>query len=108
MRLILRTLIIALITGTLVQAQNRKPMYMQDWISKLDDFLKISDREILTHAGTVSHEQALNKAREEYEKFRQQHLNDPSPVEGHFLEAVREIKQLEKPEKNLSDKEDDQ
>ena len=42
-----------------LQALNRKPMYMRDWISKLDDFLKLSDREILTNAGTVSHEQAL-------------------------------------------------
>ncbi len=76
-----------------LQALNRKPMHMRDWISKLDDFLKLSEREILTHAGTVSHEQAMDKAREEYEKFRRAHLNDPSPVEGHFLEAVKELKQ---------------
>ena len=87
-----------------LQALNRKPMYMRDWISKLDDFLKLSDREILTHAGTVSHEQALDKVREEYEKFRRKHLNDPSPVEGHFLEAVKEIKQLEE-SREPSDKE---
>ena len=78
-----------------LQALNRKPIHMRDWISKLDDFLKLSDREILTHAGTVSYEQALDKAREEYQKFRREHLNDPSPVEGHFLEAVKELKQLE-------------
>jgi len=87
-----------------LQALNRKPMYMRDWISKLDDFLKLSDREILTHAGTVSHEQALDKAREEYEKFHREHLNDPSPVEGHFLEAVKELKQLED-SRDPSDKE---
>ena len=87
-----------------LQALNRKPMYMRDWISKLDDFLKLSDREILTHAGTVSHEQALDKVREEYEKFHREHLNDPSPVEGHFLEAVKEIKQLEE-SREPSDKE---
>ena len=78
-----------------LQALNRKPMYMGDWISKLDDFLKLSEREILTHAGTVSHERALDKARQEYEKFRREHLNDPSPVEEHFLAAVKELKQLE-------------
>ena len=70
-------------------------MHMRDWISKLDDFLKVSDREILTHAGAVSHEQALDKARHEYEVFRGEHLNDPSPVEGHFLDAVEELKQVE-------------
>lgn len=77
-----------------LQALNRKPMYMRDWIAKLDDFLKLSDREILTHAGTVSHKQALDKAREEYEKFHREHRNDPSPVERHFLEAVKELQQL--------------
>jgi len=87
-----------------LQALNRKPMYMRDWISKLDDFLNLSDREILTHAGTVSHERALDKARQEYEKFRRQHLNDPSPVEGHFLKAVKELKQLEE-SRDPSDKE---
>ena len=87
-----------------LQALNRKPMYMHDWISKLDDFLRLSDREILTHAGTVSHEQALDRALEEYQKFRREHLNDPSPVEVHFLEAVKEIKQL-KESRDPSDKE---
>ena len=89
------------------QALNRRPMYMRDWIAKLDDFLKLSDREILTHAGTVSHKQALEKARLEYERFHREHLNDPSPVEGHFLEAVEELKRLEEP-RGPSDEEGDQ
>ncbi|MCP5100216.1 MAG: virulence RhuM family protein [Chloroflexi bacterium] len=79
-----------------LQAFSRKPMYMRDWIVKLDDFLKISDRDILTHAGLVSHQNALTKAHAEYEKYRQQQINAPSPVEYHFLEAVNEIKQIEK------------
>jgi hypothetical protein len=87
-----------------LQALNRKPMHMRDWISKLDDFLKLSDREILTHSGTVSHEQAMDKARREYEKFHQEHLNDPSSVEGHFLEAIKELEQREK-SRDPSDKE---
>lgn len=78
-----------------LQALNRKPMTMTNWITKLDDFLKLSEREILSHAGTVSHEQALVKAREEYERYHLEHLNDPSPVEEHFKEAVKELKQLE-------------
>jgi len=82
-----------------LQALNRKPMYMQDWIAKLDDFLRISDRNILTHAGTMSHEQAIEKARLEYEKFWQSILAEPSPVEQHFVEAVKEAKQLEKQSK---------
>ena len=79
-----------------LQALDRKPMYMKDWIAKLDDFLKISDREILTHTGSVSREQALDKARHEYEKFRRQMLAELSPVEHHFIEAIQEVKTLEK------------
>lgn len=79
-----------------LQALNRKLMYMNDWITKLDDFLSISERDILTHSGMVSHEQALEKARAEYELYRKQMLEAPSSVERHFIEAVKEVKQLEK------------
>ncbi|MFH1744206.1 MAG: RhuM family protein, partial [bacterium] len=79
-----------------LQALNQKPMYMKDWIGKLDDFLRVSEREILTHAGKVSHEAAVEKSRIEYEKYRQQRLEAPSPVESHFAEAVKELKKLEK------------
>jgi len=58
--------------------------------------LKVSERDILTHSGRVSHEEAIEKARAEYEKFRQQMLEETSPVERHFIEAVQEVKQLEK------------
>ena len=79
-----------------LQALNRKPMYMKDWIAKLDEFLKVSERNILTHAGSVSHEAAMKKARAEYENFRISLLDEPSPVERHFIEAVKEVKKLEK------------
>ncbi|MEW6156916.1 MAG: virulence RhuM family protein [Verrucomicrobiota bacterium] len=78
-----------------LQARNRKPMYMRDWISKLDDFLRLSEREILTHAGKVSHEVALEKAESEYEKFRVLEDAKPSPVEEAFNEAVQKTKQIE-------------
>ncbi|MEA3351989.1 MAG: virulence RhuM family protein [Chloroflexota bacterium] len=79
-----------------LQALNRKPMYMNDWIAKLDDFLKISDRDILSHAGKVSHKEAVANSHAEYKKYRQQRLNAPSPVEQHFLEAVNKTKRIEK------------
>jgi len=79
-----------------LQALSRRPMYMKDWIAKLDEFLKVSERDILTHAGRVSHEAALEKARIEYEKFHKPALEEPSPVERHFIEAVKEVKKLEK------------
>lgn len=79
-----------------LQALNRKPMYMKDWITKLDDFLRTSEREILTHPGKISHEEAMAKARDEYEKYRKQILEAPSPVERHFMEAVGKVKELGK------------
>jgi len=82
-----------------LQAVQRKAMTMLDWISKLDDFLQLSGRELLTHAGTVSHEAALTKAHEEYEKFRLKRLEDPTEAEIHFVEAEREIKRLESAKK---------
>jgi len=79
-----------------LQAFNRKPMYMKDWIVKLDDFLRISEREILTNAGSVSHETAIEKARVEYNKYHKMIIDAPSSVEKHFIEAIEEVKKLEK------------
>jgi hypothetical protein len=79
-----------------LQALNRQPMYMRDWIAKLEDFLRLSDRDILTHVGTVSHEEAVRKAELEFEKYRQQQLAEPSQVEKDFEKAV---KKLPKPKK---------
>ncbi len=53
-----------------LQAMSRKPMYMARWIEKLDEFIQLSEREILTHAGTVSHEKAIARAEAEYAVFR--------------------------------------
>jgi hypothetical protein len=78
-----------------LQALSRKPMHMRDWIAKLDDFLRISERDILTHAGKVSHDDALARAEAEYDKFRAQEASLPSPVERHFDEAVKELKHLD-------------
>ena len=79
-----------------LQAMNRRPMYMADWISKLDDFLKLADHEILTHAGHVSHEDAQRKASSEYERFAKARAELPAPVESHFLDAIAEVKEIER------------
>ncbi|MCK4469114.1 MAG: virulence RhuM family protein, partial [Desulfobacterales bacterium] len=55
-----------------LQATNGRLMKMQDWIQKLDDFLQISEKELLTNAGKISHEKALDKAKIEYEKYRKE------------------------------------
>lgn len=74
-----------------LRARHRKPMYMADWIAKLDEFLRMGEREILNHAGQVSHEVAIAKAELEYEKFRAAQANLPSPVEHHFEQAVKKL-----------------
>ena len=74
-----------------LQALGRKPMYMSDWVARLDDFLKLSGRELLTHGGKVSHEQALTKAQIEYEKYRALQVNQPAPVEKHFEQAIKRL-----------------
>lgn len=78
-----------------LQAMNRKPMHMADWISKLDDFLRLSDREILTHAGKISHDSAKEKAEAEFAQFKEQQRNLPQPVDQHFAESLHELKKIE-------------
>ena len=81
-----------------LQAQSHKPMYMKDWIQKLDDFLKLSGKELLTHAGTISAELAKQKANQEYNKFKERTQYELSPIEIHFLES------FEKEQKKLKGK----
>lgn len=69
-----------------LQAKSHKPMYMRDWIQKLDDFLKLSGKELLSHAGKISAELAKQKADMEYDKFKERTTYSLSPVEIHFLE----------------------
>ena len=80
-----------------LQAKSHTPMYMKDWIQKLDDFLKLSGKELLTHAGTISAEVAKLKANTEYDKFKERTLESLSPVELHFIENFeKEQKRLNK------------
>jgi hypothetical protein len=74
-----------------MQAKRRKPMYMDDWLAKLDDFLRISEHEILTHSGRLSHEDALRKAAQEYEKYREKVKNEPLKVEKDFFEILEAV-----------------
>ncbi len=76
-----------------IQALNRRPMYMKDWVERLDDFLKMTGKDILYHAGTISHQQALEKATVEYEKYKEKANDELSEAEKHF---VRQIEQTAK------------
>ena len=72
-----------------LQALNRKPMTMQNWIAKLDEYLRLSEREILQHAGKISHDEALQKAELEFEKYRASQLAQTSRVERDFELGLR-------------------
>jgi hypothetical protein len=80
-----------------IQAMNRKPMYMVDWIQRLDDFIRMSGNDVLTNAGTVSHQQALEKANAEYLKFREQTKNNLTPAEQHFIQSLEQSVRKLKP-----------
>jgi len=82
-----------------LQALNRKPMYMADWINKLDEFLNISELEVLNSSGKMSHEEAILKAEKEFEKYHKKLLEIESPVEKHFFDTVKEINKLKKANK---------
>ena len=74
-----------------LQAKSHTPMYMKDWIQKLDDFLKLSGKALLNHAGKISAELARDKADTEYHKFRERTALQLSPVEKDFLENFERI-----------------
>lgn len=82
-----------------LQALNRKPMYMRDWIERLDDFLRMTGNDILQNAGTISHQQALKKANAEYEKYREQTKNELTEVEKHFVKQIENTAKKLKPQK---------
>lgn len=74
-----------------LQALNRTPMYMKDWAARLDDFLRLTGRELLNHAGKISHQQALQKAEQEYEKYRQGRLAEAQPVDRDFEKVIKSL-----------------
>ncbi len=77
-----------------VRALDHEPMYMKDWLETIDDYLKMTRREILSTAGRISHEQALDKAHEEYKKFKAKEHDQLSLVEKHFLESIGELDKI--------------
>ena len=81
-----------------LQALNRKPMYMKDWIERLNDFVKMTGNSILQHAGTVSHQKAIERANAEFEKYKEKTKDELSEAEKHF------VKQLEMTAKKLNSK----
>ncbi len=89
------------------QALRRVPMHMADWIAKLNGFLTLNDRDILTHAGRISHEMAQAKAELEYDKFQVLTANEPRPVDADFEHATKDLQKplkAKKPKKPKASK----
>lgn len=95
---ILNRMVTAYLEVAELQALLRKPMYMTDWIKRLDEFLQMTGNEILSHAGSISHKQALEKANSSYQEYRGLVKNELAEVEKDF------IKQLDKTQRQLKKK----
>ncbi|NEX18401.1 MAG: hydroxyacid dehydrogenase [Halochromatium sp.] len=73
------------------QAMRRIPMHMGDWVAKLDAFLNINDREIMTHAGKISHQMAQQRAEDEYAKFRQRRISEQDQAGSNFDKLIERL-----------------
>ena len=71
-----------------VHALNQEPMYMKDWLETIDDYLKMTRRDILTSSGHISHKQAIEKAHAEYNKYKNRLEDKLSPVEKDFIKSI--------------------
>ncbi len=83
-----------------LQALRRKTMTMREQVNKLDDFLQMSDSEVLQNAGTISHKMALAKAGEEYSKYKKQNIDELSQVEKDFIESAKKVQKMLESKKN--------
>ena len=83
-----------------VHALNQEPMYMKDWLETIDDYLKMTRRDILTTSGHVSHKQAIEKAHAEYDKYKNRLEDSHSPVENDFIASIVALEQLADSNKN--------
>ena len=77
-----------------VHALNKEPMYMKDWLETIDDYLKMTRRDILTSSGHISHKQAIEKAHAEYDKYKNRLDDTLSPVEKDFIESIGMLEQI--------------
>ena len=77
-----------------VHALNQEPMYMKDWLETIDDYLKMTRRDILTSSGRISHKQAIEKAHAEYDKYKNRLDDTLSPVEKDFIESICMLEQI--------------
>jgi hypothetical protein len=85
-----------------LQALERKPMTMQDWITKLDEFLKVSGRMVLDHAGSISAEAARRKAEPEYAQYHALLDTQPRAIDAEFEKVAKQLKKPAAPRRKRS------
>ncbi|MBI2641571.1 virulence RhuM family protein [Candidatus Roizmanbacteria bacterium] len=85
---ILNNIVSAFFDMAEVKAMEHAPVYMRDWIARLDKLIKIFDKKVLTDAGSISHTEALKKAEAEYKKYQAKTL---SVVEEAYLESIKDV-----------------
>lgn len=78
-----------------LQAIEEKTMTMKDWVKELNYFLTMNRKDILKDAGKISHEEAINHAKREYEKYKDRLALQPSEVERHYLESIKKLEEIE-------------
>ncbi|MDP2112528.1 MAG: virulence RhuM family protein [Bacteroidota bacterium] len=94
---ILNRMVTAYLEVAEIQAMNRQVMYMKDWASRLDGFLSMTGKNILSHVGSISHEVAIEKAHSEYNKYKERIKNELTNVEKDFIKQIDSTaKQLKK------------
>ncbi|MGH4120516.1 RhuM family protein [Clostridium sp.] len=94
---ILNRIVTAYLEFAELQAIRHVPMYMSDWIKKLDDFIKLSGSDLLENTGKVSHLEATTKAMLEFEKYKEKTKDDLSVIELNFIENMKSVqKKIEK------------
>jgi hypothetical protein len=97
----LNRMVMAYIEIAEIQAMNQTPMYMKDWITRLDDFLKMTGKNILDNAGTISYKIAMEKAHNQYVAYKETTKDELSRVEKDFIEYIDETAKLLKKKINL-------
>ncbi len=94
---ILNRMVTAFLEIAEIQALDRTPMYMTDWTKQLDTFLKMTNKDVLQHLGTISYQKALEKAHNEYDIYKKKIKNRITQVEKDFLKQIEATsKQLKK------------
>lgn len=91
---ILNRIVTAYLEIAELQAINKAPMYMKDWLKRADDFLKLTDNNILQNAGKISKKQVKEKIDIEYKKYKDQTKNDLSKVENDFINYLDDVEKV--------------